>query len=99
VDKFTLQVLKSDPDARVLVAAPSNSATDVVALRLLQLGAAILNPRLMTDKVLRGIHGLLYISYESPRGHTLYSPSVVVQTWAFLLLHCTISALNYGHRL
>jgi hypothetical protein len=46
------------------------------------------------------MYGLVYISYESPRGRTLYLHPVVFQNWAVLLLRCsTISTLNYSRRL
>ncbi|KAG5651196.1 hypothetical protein H0H81_009525 [Sphagnurus paluster] len=91
------QVLKANPDARVLACAPSNSAADLIAMRLLDLSPSELfrfyAPSRKKDQV---PHQLLDRAFIRLDGHFSVPPMAVMKRFRVVVTTCVSASFASG---
>ncbi|THH30849.1 hypothetical protein EUX98_g3344 [Antrodiella citrinella] len=93
-----LQVLRTNPSARIVACAPSNSAADLIASRLKVLGPVQLfrlyAPSRSKDQVDTSLHDYAYISSET---HSFAVPPVaVVKRYRVIVSTCVSASVLHG---
>ncbi|KAK7042905.1 hypothetical protein VNI00_008640 [Paramarasmius palmivorus] len=88
-----LQILSNNPDARILACAPSNSAADLIAQRLISLGPDVLfrayAPSRFKDQVPDNV---LPFTYQNAGGH--FSVPPMARMKRFRVVVCTCVSAN-----
>lgn len=90
------QVLRLNPDARILVCAPSNSAADLLSTRLSSLGLTLFrfyapsrNKELIPD-------ALIPFTHRTVDGHFSVPPLAIVQRFRVVVSTCVSAAFAHG---
>ncbi|KAK1226909.1 hypothetical protein PQX77_010078 [Marasmius sp. AFHP31] len=91
------QILASDPKARVLACAPSNSAADLIALRLRELGSGVLFRAYAPSRVREQVPDeLIPFTYCTPNGHFSVRGSAQVEKFRVVVTTCISASIVSG---